>query len=95
MPSKSLAKSRLWHPNLSTEPPAKRKAGMASRIPTYSICNLNGIDRCVTEFTVAGLRAFVDSHADLVFPHRHHFFQLVLFTEGGGEIYFIPKWTGK
>lgn len=58
---------------------------MASRIPTYSICNLNGIDRCVTEFTVAGLRAFVDSHADLVFPHRHHFFQLVLFTEGGGE----------
>lgn len=58
---------------------------MTSRIPTYSICNLNGIDRCVTEFTVAGLRAFVDSHADLVFPHRHHFFQLVLFTESGGE----------
>jgi len=58
---------------------------VATRIPTYSICNLNGIDRCVTEFAVSGLRAFVDSHADLVFPHRHHFFQLVVFTESGGE----------
>lgn len=58
---------------------------MAKKIPTYSICNLLGADRCMTELVVTPLRAFVHSHGDLFFPHRHDFYQIVLFTKGGGR----------
>lgn len=53
-------------------------------IPTYSICNLLGADQCVTEFLVMRIRDFRLQHHDLYFPHRHSFYQIVLFTEGSG-----------
>jgi AraC-like DNA-binding protein len=58
---------------------------MAKKMPTYSICNLLGADRCMTEIVVTRLRDFVDSHRDIQFPHRHDFYQIVLFTRGGGK----------
>jgi AraC-like DNA-binding protein len=58
---------------------------MAQKIPTYSICNLLGADRCMTEIIVTRLRDFVNSHRDIQFPHRHDFYQIVLFTRGGGR----------
>ena len=54
------------------------------KIPTYSICNLLGADQCFTDFLVIRIRDFMDQHPKLRFPHRHAFFQIVLFTEGGG-----------
>ncbi len=54
-------------------------------MPTYSICNLLGADRCMTEIVVTRLRDFVDTHRDISFPHRHDFYQIVLFTRGGGR----------
>jgi AraC family transcriptional regulator, transcriptional activator of pobA len=58
---------------------------MTKKIPTYSICNLLGADRCMASFVVTDIRSFVLSHQDLYFPHRHDFYQLVLFTAGGGQ----------
>jgi len=58
---------------------------MAKNMPTYSICNLLGADRCMTEIVVTRLRDFVSSHPDILFPHRHDFYQIVLFTQGGGH----------
>ncbi len=53
-------------------------------MPTYSICNLLGAGRCMTEIVVTRLSDFVASHRDILFPHRHDFYQIVLFTKGGG-----------
>ncbi|MBN8678016.1 MAG: helix-turn-helix domain-containing protein [Chitinophagales bacterium] len=58
---------------------------MAKKMPTYSICNLLGADRCMTEIVVNRLRSYIDSHQDIQFPHRHDFYQIVLFTRGGGR----------
>lgn len=57
---------------------------MSAKIPSYSICNLMGADRCMSEFMVTGLLDFTNSHDNVVFPHRHDFFQIVLFTAGSG-----------
>ncbi len=57
---------------------------MVKRIPTYSICNLLGADQCFTEFIVTRISDFLRTHPDLYFPHRHTFYQIVLFTKGGG-----------
>ncbi len=54
------------------------------KIPTFSICNLIGSDQCVTEFLITRITDFMGAHEKLRFPHRHAFFQIVLFTEGGG-----------
>lgn len=54
------------------------------KIPTYTICNLLGADQCITEFFITGIRAFMESNPNLRFPHRHSFYQIVLFTEGSG-----------
>ncbi len=58
---------------------------MAKKMPTYSICNLLGSGRCMNEIMVTRLRDFVDTHRDIHFPHRHDFYQIVLFTRGGGQ----------
>ena len=57
---------------------------MVDKIPSYSICNLLGANRCMSELVVTSLRDFIHTHQDIVFPHRHHFYQLMLFTTGGG-----------
>ncbi len=58
---------------------------MEKKMPTFSICNLLGSDRCMTEVFVIRLRKFVDKHPGMQFPHRHNFYQIVLFTQGGGQ----------
>jgi AraC-type DNA-binding domain-containing proteins len=57
---------------------------VAKRIPTYSICNLLGADQCFAEFIITRIGDFMRTHPDLYFPHRHTFYQIVLFTQGGG-----------
>jgi AraC-like DNA-binding protein len=57
---------------------------MTKKIPTYSICNLLGSDQCVAEFLVTRISDFRKAHPDLQFPHRHAFYQIVLFAEGDG-----------
>ena len=57
---------------------------MSISMPTYSICNLLGADRCMTEFVVMPLKEFLAQNHDISFPHKHHFYQIVLFTTGGG-----------
>jgi AraC family transcriptional regulator, transcriptional activator of pobA len=54
------------------------------KIPTYSICNLLGAKHCSADIYVSKISDFVVQHADLYFPHRHSFYQMVLFTEGSG-----------
>lgn len=58
---------------------------MSKKIPTYSICNLLGADQCITEFLIIRISDFMAAHTSLRFPHRHAFFQIVLFTEGSGS----------
>lgn len=58
---------------------------MVKKIPTYSICNLLGADRCAREITLYRIREFMAEHKSLEFPHRHDFYQIVLFTQGGGR----------
>jgi AraC-like DNA-binding protein len=55
------------------------------KIPTVSICNLISRDSCMTEFQIWRIREFMELHPVLQFPHRHAFFQMVLFTQGGGR----------
>ena len=54
-------------------------------IPTFSICNLLGADQCATEFLISRISDFREKHRELGLPHRHDFFQIALFTAGGGE----------
>ncbi|MCB0524753.1 MAG: AraC family ligand binding domain-containing protein [Saprospiraceae bacterium] len=56
-----------------------------TKLPSYSICQLLGIDRCMSEIFVSRLRDFGESEECIQFPHKHEFFQLVLFTKGGGQ----------
>ncbi len=44
-----------------------------------------GSDSCMTEILVTSLRAFVNEHPNIMFPHRHNFYQIVYFTQGGGS----------
>lgn len=55
------------------------------KIPTYSICNLIGAKNCAADVYVSKLSDFVESHKDLYFPHRHSFYQIVIFTQGSGK----------
>jgi AraC family transcriptional regulator, transcriptional activator of pobA len=65
---------------------AKRNGGMKKeKIPTYSICNLIGAKNCATDIYVSKLSDFIATHSDLYFPHRHSFYQIVLFTQGAGN----------
>lgn len=57
---------------------------MNKKIPTYSICNLLGADQCVTEFLITRIGDFLQTNPNIQFPHRHAFYQIVLFTEGSG-----------
>lgn len=58
---------------------------MKNKIPTYSICNLLGADQCITEFLIMSIRDFMGANPNIRFPHRHSFYQIVLFTEGTGN----------
>ncbi len=52
-------------------------------IPLYNICQVHkaGNDGIV----VTDLKNYIHSHAGLVFPHRHLFYQILYITQGGGS----------
>jgi AraC family transcriptional regulator, transcriptional activator of pobA len=51
----------------------------------YTICHLMGADRCSTEVTVRRLSEYIRDLGNIQFPHRHDFYQIVLFTSGSGS----------
>jgi AraC-like DNA-binding protein len=55
------------------------------KIPTYSICNLLGTKNCGTDFLITRIADFVRENRCIHFPHRHSFYQIVLFTHGSGR----------
>lgn len=54
-----------------------------SEIPNIDICSLS--EQGKEDLVVSNLAIYLRRHRDLVFPHRHNFYQLVLFTKGAGE----------
>jgi AraC family transcriptional regulator, transcriptional activator of pobA len=54
------------------------------KIPVYDICNLG--EEGQDDFLADRFSSYLHKHFDhLHFPHKHAFYHLVLFTEGGGE----------
>jgi len=75
---------------------------MLQSIPTIDICTLAD-DIKQDEVLISRFAPYLDAHKNLFFPHRHSFYHLVLFTDGGcshtidfesfevkpGQIYFM------
>jgi AraC family transcriptional activator of pobA len=57
---------------------------MRRSIPIYSICNLLGSDKCLTDLLVLDLRSFLTG-SEIVYPHRHSFYQVMFVTKGKGK----------
>ncbi|MES2775718.1 MAG: helix-turn-helix domain-containing protein [Bacteroidota bacterium] len=55
------------------------------KIPTYSICNLMGANNCIAEILVRRLSDHLNKLNHFHTPHRHSFFQLLIFTSGSGS----------
>lgn len=58
---------------------------MSQKIPTISICSLLGDDCSAQDLMVYELKHFMHAHKDIVFPHRHSFYQILWITEGAGN----------
>jgi AraC family transcriptional activator of pobA len=56
---------------------------MADSIPNVDICTLS--DHQEEVVMVSRFADYLRQHSDLIAPHRHNFYHLLLFTEGGGE----------
>ena len=54
------------------------------KIPTYSICNLMGANNCVAEILVRRLSDHINKLNHFHLPHRHSFYQILIFTKGSG-----------
>lgn len=57
---------------------------MLQSIPIIDICTLAD-DIKQDEILISRFAPYLDAHKNLFFPHRHSFYHLVLFTEGGGS----------
>lgn len=55
------------------------------KIPTYGLCNLVDEDHSFQDILVYDLPDFISSHQDLIFPHRHSFYQVLYVIEGAGK----------
>lgn len=55
------------------------------QIPTVGMCNLIGDDFTLQEILVYKLGDFLKTHTNLIFPHRHSFYQVVYFGSGNGS----------
>ncbi|MCF8448574.1 MAG: AraC family transcriptional regulator [Taibaiella sp.] len=55
-----------------------------STIPVYDICSLSGHSHNPDELIAAPFGAYLQVHPNLHLPHRHSFYHIVCFTEGGG-----------
>lgn len=58
---------------------------MKDKIPTYSICNLLNDDNSLADIVVYDLNEFIQAHQNLVFPHRHSFYQILYIYKGSGK----------
>ncbi|HEX9502987.1 MAG TPA: helix-turn-helix domain-containing protein [Patescibacteria group bacterium] len=58
---------------------------MKERIPTYDICNLLDNAASLQDVVVYDMPDFLQSHQDLVFPHRHSFYQVLYVESGAGK----------
>ncbi len=55
---------------------------METPIPVFDNCSIS--DSAQENFLVMDLEQYILKHPDIVFPHRHSFYHLVLFTGGHG-----------
>lgn len=55
------------------------------QLPLYSICSLTETATIESKFMIDRLENFLETQKNLYFPHKHLFFQVVLFTKGSGE----------
>jgi AraC-like DNA-binding protein len=58
---------------------------MKRKIPTYGICNLLDDTSSLQDIIVYDMNAFMQSGQELVFPHRHSFYQVMYITSGKGK----------
>lgn len=56
---------------------------METKIPVFDNCSISGSGQ--NNFLAMDLEQYIHQHADMVFPHRHSFYHLVLFTGGKGN----------
>jgi len=55
---------------------------MKNIIPVYDICKLSDFRQ--DDILISRFGIYLQKHKDLHFPHKHTFYHLVLFTQGGG-----------
>jgi AraC-like DNA-binding protein len=55
---------------------------MLQNVPLYDICSLSDIDQ--DEIIISRFEPYLETHKNLFSTHRHSFYHLVLFTNGGG-----------
>lgn len=55
---------------------------MKNTFPVYDICNLSDFQQ--ENMLISRFNIYLQKHRDLHLPHKHNFYHLVLFTEGGG-----------
>lgn len=56
---------------------------MDAKIPVFDNCSISESGQ--ENFLAMDLGQYIRKHADMVFPHRHSFYHLVLFVEGKGR----------
>lgn len=56
---------------------------MNAKIPVFDNCSISESGQ--ENFLAMDLEQYIHKHADMVFPHRHSFYHLVLFVEGKGS----------
>lgn len=55
---------------------------MKANFPVYDICTLSDFKQ--EDILIARFAPYLESHKNLHLPHKHNFYHMVLFTEGGG-----------
>ncbi len=55
---------------------------MQSSFPVYDICKLADFQQ--EDLLISRFAVYLQKHKNLYFPHKHTFYHLVLFTQGGG-----------
>lgn len=56
-----------------------------AKIPVYSICNLVGDNHKDIALLAKPLSVFLDENPNIIFPHKHDFYQILYLTEGSGR----------
>ncbi|WP_448698601.1 helix-turn-helix domain-containing protein [Mucilaginibacter sp. AW1-3] len=56
---------------------------MLQSYPIYDICSLSPTGH--DDLLVSRLAPYLEAHKNMIFPHRHSFYHVVLFTKGDGQ----------